>query len=737
MKSSSKDRHNSDGLSCCQASSERSADHHLAEMDWQALLRTAIESSSDGLCIFDDQLRLVVANEHHRSIYGLTASQARPGLSIHDILKSRLARVSGEVTGADHLAQYLLAIKSREAFNPTYELRGGTLVAVEMHPMPDGGLVERHRDITELRLAEICAERAQQELLEKQYAIDQAVIVAITDVRGTITYANDRFCEISEYSRAELLGSNHRILKSGMHPREFFREMYRCLARGEVWRGEVCNRSKGGALYWVDTVITPQLGPEGKPIAYMAIRIDVTARKKAEAQIHYAARHDALTGLFNRAALMEELTERIAQSLREEKTLTVYMLDLDGFKDVNDTLGHAAGDTLLKEVGKRLVQLVSTGDLVARLGGDEFAIVQLGSPDQRERAIRLAVDLLDIMAKPFSVDTQEVSVGVSIGISFAQVDGITASGLLHKADLALYCVKAEGRNGFRFFEEEMRRRALSRNQLVNDLRAALTRDEFEMHYQPMFDAKTLRLRGMEALVRWRHPKDGLLYPDRFIGIAEETGLMQPLGRWILQRACTDALSWPQDVKVAVNISAAQFRGATLFEVVLGVLVQTGFSPHRLELEITESMLLQEKDENLLLFRQLRNIGVSIALDDFGVGYASLASFVSFPFDKVKIDRSFTKDLLQTSANRAVVASIMTLADRLGVEVTAEGVETPEQLEYLRDEGVHQLQGYLLGKPRAPENLDVADLVSDYVIDVDWNLEGPPDQEKKINWVLRF
>ena len=463
MKSSSTDRRIGDGLSCCQASSERSADHHLAGKDWQALLRTAIESSSDGLCIFDDQLRLVVANEHHRRIYGLTASQVRSGLSIHDILKSRLAHVSGEVTGADHLAQYLLAIKSREAFNTTYELRGGILVAVEMHPMPDGGLVERHRDITALRLAEIYAERAQQELLEKQYAIDQAVIVAITDVRGTITYANDRFCEISGYSRAELLGGNHRILKSGMHSREFFRGMYRCLARGEVWRGEVCNRSKGGALYWVDTVITPQLGPEGKPIAYMAIRIDATARKKAEAQIYYAARHDALTGLFNRAALMEELTERIAQSLREEKTLTVYMLDLDGFKDVNDTLGHAAGDTLLKEVGKRLVQLVSTGDLVARLGGDEFAIVQLGSLDQRERAIRLAVDLLDIMAKPFSVDTQEVSVGVSIGISFAPVDGITASGLLHKADLALYCVKAEGRNGFRFFEEEMRRRALSRN----------------------------------------------------------------------------------------------------------------------------------------------------------------------------------------------------------------------------------------------------------------------------------
>ncbi|MET4119102.1 EAL domain-containing protein (putative c-di-GMP-specific phosphodiesterase class I) [Bradyrhizobium sp. JR1.5] len=259
----------------------------------------------------------------------------------------------------------------------------------------------------------------------------------------------------------------------------------------------------------------------------------------------------------------------------------------------------------------------------------------------------------------------------------------------------------------------MSRRAMSRNQLVNDLRAALKRDEFQLHYQPILDSKSLRLHGMEALVRWQHPTDGLLFPDLFIGIAEETGLMQPLGRWILKRACTDALSWPDDVRVAVNLSAAQFRGATLFEVVLGVLLETGLPPHRLELEITESMLLQEKHENLLLFRQLKSIGISIALDDFGVGYASLASFVSFPFDKVKIDRSFTKDILTKSANRAVVASIMTLAHGLGVEVTAEGVETPEQLEYLRHEGVHQLQGYLLGKPCAPESLDLGNFTRRY------------------------
>ena len=702
-------------LSCCHKPlSEKSAvDRVRVEVDWQALLRTAIESSSHGLCIFDNQLRLVIANEHHRNIYGLAQVQTLAGLPIQEILTSRLACVSGPVAAADHLVEYLEAVERRKAFHTTYQLQGGTFIELDMNPMPDGGLVERHRDITELRLAEVRAEQARQELIEKEYAIDQAVIVAITDLRGTITYANDRLCEISGYSRAELLGKNHRILKSEMHSREFFREMYRRLARGEVWRGELCNRSKSGPLYWVDTVITPQLGPEGKPTAYMAIRIDITARKLAEAQIHYAARHDALTGLLNRAALLEEFAERLTRVQQDRNTLIVYMLDLDGFKYVNDTLGHAAGDVLLKDVSKRLERLASDGDIVARLGGDEFAILQAGVTDGPEQAMRLAADLLDVMSAPFVVDTQQVSIGVSIGISFAPMDGSTASELLHNADLALYHVKSDGRNGFQFFKEEMRRRAVSRNQLVNELRTALTRDEFELHYQPMVDAKTLRLCGMEALLRWRHPKDGLIYPDHFISVAEETGLMQPLGRWVLQTACADALSWPEHIKVAVNLSPTQFRGAILFETILSALVQTGLSPHRLELEITESVLLEAKDENLFLFRQLKNIGISVALDDFGVGYASLASFVSFPFERVKIDRSFTHDLLESSANRAVVASVMTLARGLNVKVTAEGVETPEQFEYLRNEGVDQLQGYLLGKPRPPKDLELTDFASNH------------------------
>jgi diguanylate cyclase (GGDEF)-like protein len=469
----------------------------------------------------------------------------------------------------------------------------------------------------------------------------------------------------------------------------------------------LCNKAKGGERYWVDTVITPQLGPEGKPVSYMAIRIDITARKKAEAQIYYAARHDALTGLPNRSALLEGLSERLNQIATKQQKLIVYMLDLDGFKSVNDTLGHAAGDALLMQLSSRLKLSVADGDLIGRLGGDEFAIVQLSSHEEREQAIRLSVALLEAVARPFSVEAQDVSVGVSIGIAIAPMDGLAASELLYRADLALYRVKSEGRNGFQFFEVEMHRHAQSRNRLVNELRSSISRDEFELHYQPIFDAGTLRPRGVEALVRWRHPSQGLLYPDRFIGVAEEAGLMESLGQWVLQKACVDALSWPEEIKVAVNLSPAQFRSGTLFDVILCVLVDTGLSPHRLELEVTESMLLEDREENRLLFRQLKNIGVSIALDDFGVGYASLGSVVSFPFDRVKIDRSFTRELLQKPASRAVVASIMTLARGLNVQVTAEGVEAGEQLEYLRDQGVDLIQGYLLGRPVPCGELDLA------------------------------
>ncbi len=676
----------------------------------EMLLKTAIESTPHGLCIFDADLRVLVSNSHFAEMYGLTPAQTRPGTPLREILNSRVAASYSPPDAARYIADCLSNAGSGETHHATDELRNGTIIAVSRHPMLEGGLIEIHSDVTDARLAEARAEAARQELIENQYAIDQAVIVGVTDLRGVITYANDNFCKISGYSRAELLGQNHRILKSGMHSKAFFRKMYRCIANGEVWRGELCNKAKSGALYWVDTVITPQLGADGKPIGYMAIRIDITARKHAEAQISYAATHDALTGLLNRAALLERMNQTLAHMRQQQRgTLTVQILDLDGFKHVNDTLGHAAGDNLLRELAGRLKSSLRETDIIARLGGDEFAIIQTDATDQREDAIALAVRTLEMVAKPSILDGQEVCVGTSIGIALAPVNGTDAAELLKKADLALYRVKSEGRNSFSFFDEDLSEKAITRLQLVNDMRAALSRNEFELHYQPLFDTRTSRPCGMEALVRWRHPVAGLLYPDRFIGIAEETGLMEPLGQWVLQRACADAVSWPESIKVAVNLSAGQFRSGALFDVILCALVESGLPPERLELEITELLLLQGKESNVLVIQQLKNIGITIALDDFGTGYASLSYLLMFPFDKIKIDKSFTQGLLTRTDCMAVVASILTLARGLEIAVTAEGVETNSQFELLRAQGVNYVQGYLFGRPRPLAELDFSAL----------------------------
>ena len=564
--------------------------------------------------------------------------------------------------------------------------------------MVGGGWVATHQDVTEAERQDEALTQAHQELVEKQYAIDQAVIVADTDVKGNITYANEKFCQISGYTREEILGNNHRILNSGTHSESFFRDMYRCIANGDVWRGEVCNKAKGGSLYWVDTTIVPQLGLDGKTNGYKAIRIDITARKLAEAKISHMADHDALTGIGNRSFLHTKLEEALARLRRRQETFAILMLDLDGFKHVNDTLGHAAGDELLKALAQRLSASLRETDILARLGGDEFAIIQGSDENQREAAIALAIRLLDIVAEPFDLDGRRVTVGTSIGIAFAPEDGSSAGELLQNADLALYRVKSEGRNNFRFFEAEMSQGASERLQLISDMRAALTRKEFELYYQPVFDAKTSQPCGVEALVRWRHPVNGLMSPDRFIPLAEETGLMEPLGEWILEQACTDAALWPEHIKVAVNLSAVQFRSGRLFEVILCALVESGLPPERLELEITETALMQNVESNSAVIQQLKNIGISIALDDFGTGYSSLSYLTTFPFDKIKIDKSFTQGLSNRAECAAIVASVLTLARGLDMTVTAEGVETKQQFELLRIAGVHQMQGYLFARP---------------------------------------
>jgi diguanylate cyclase (GGDEF)-like protein len=448
-------------------------------------------------------------------------------------------------------------------------------------------------------------------------------------------------------------------------------------------------------------LVTHQPMPWG---GWVATHDDITERREADRHISFLAHHDVLTGLMNRAAFAEKLDDAVARMKRYNEPFAVLMLDLDRFKNVNDTLGHPAGDQLLRETAQRLKSSLRETDVLARLGGDEFAIIQSGETDPPQAATSLANRILKIIAQPFNIDGNVVSVGTSIGVAFAPNDSGQSTDMLKMADLALYAAKGAGRQGFCFFEPAMLEAMDNRRQLEEELRAAISNREFELHYQALIDVNTSRQAGFEALVRWRSPTRGLVMPDAFIPLAEETKLIVPLGAWILQQACADAMHWPSHIRVSVNLSPVQLSQPDLLEIVLCALVETGLAPERLELEITETALFKNDLDCVKLIRQLKNLGVSIALDDFGTGYSSLSFLTTIPFDKIKIDRSFTSNLTTRADCAAIVAAVLALGRTLDTETVAEGVETEEQLAIVKAAGVSLVQGYLFGRPRPASEL---------------------------------
>jgi diguanylate cyclase (GGDEF)-like protein/PAS domain S-box-containing protein len=434
---------------------------------------------------------------------------------------------------------------------------------------------------------------------------------------------------------------------------------------------------------------------------YLVAMVDITERRKAEARIAYMAHHDGLTDLANRELYQDRLKQALEQSQPGNKRVAVLCIDLDLFKNVNDSFGHPIGDRLLRLVADRLRSQVRGNNLAARLGGDEFAII-LASDVSPNDASDFADRLIKTLSAGYDIDGVEVVIGASIGIALSPGDGDTSEELMRNADMALYRAKSEGGGVHHFFEREMDRQAQKRRDLELDLRRAFANGEFELHYQPLVDLAADRISGFESLLRWRHPEKGMISPADFIPVAEDIGLIVSLGEWVLREACTEAVKWPADVKVAVNLSPVQFRSRNLVQVVISALAHSGLSPTRLELEITESLFLAETEANLAILHQLRELGVSISMDDFGTGYSSLSYLRSFPFDKIKIDRSFVKDLAERSDCVAIVRAISGLGRSLNITTTAEGVETTDQLDWLRAEGCNEVQGFLFSaaKPAA-------------------------------------
>jgi diguanylate cyclase (GGDEF)-like protein len=423
---------------------------------------------------------------------------------------------------------------------------------------------------------------------------------------------------------------------------------------------------------------------------------DITEQRRSEAKIAHMALHDALTGLPNRVLLNERLENALAR-IKGNEIVAVHLLDLDLFKNVNDTLGHPAGDKLLKMVTARLRARVSQTDTVARMGGDEFAIVQT-SITQPTNATTLALRIIDAVSEPYEIDGQQVIIGTSVGIAIGPADGLAPDQLLRNADLALYRAKGDGRGTYCFFEPEMDAQMQARRGMEYDLRRALVEGEFELHYQPVVNLDDNRVSGFEALIRWRHPHKGTIAPATFIPVAEENGFIIPLGEWVLRQACAAAAKWPGHTKIAVNLSPVQFRSAGLVQAVISALAASRLPAERLELEITETTLMQESETTLGVLYQLRELGVRIALDDFGTGYSSLSHLQSFPFDRIKIDRSFIKDI-EGVGSLHIVRAVAALAKGLGMETTAEGVETQQQLDAVKLEGCTEMQGFLFSRPR--------------------------------------
>jgi diguanylate cyclase (GGDEF)-like protein/PAS domain S-box-containing protein len=448
---------------------------------------------------------------------------------------------------------------------------------------------------------------------------------------------------------------------------------------------------------------------EGRDGFLVAV-VDITERRKAEARIAHMAHHDGLTNLPNRELYQDRLKQALEQSQPGNAHVAVLCVDLDLFKNVNDSFGHPMGDRLLKLVADRLRSQVRGNNLVARLGGDEFAVI-LAADVSPNDASDFATRLIRVLSDSYDIDGVEVVIGASIGIALSPGDGDTSEELMRNADMALYRAKSDGGGVHRFFEREMDRQAQKRRDMELDLRRAFANGEFELHYQPLVDIAADRISGFESLLRWRHPEKGMISPADFIPVAEDIGLIVALGEWVLREACAEAVKWPADIKVAVNLSPVQFRSRSLVQVVISALAQSGLSPRRLELEITESLFLAETETNLAILHQLRELGVSISMDDFGTGYSSLSYLRSFPFDKIKIDRSFVKDLAQRSDCVAIVRAISGLGRSLNITTTAEGVETVDQLDWLRAEGCNEVQGFLFSAARPAA--EVAALLSKF------------------------
>ncbi len=649
----------------------------------QTRLADALDSSREGVIVLDSSAKIVLVNAQASEVLKGLFGHLRVGDSARDLMKTFWSRLAG----ADARAADLSGTHETQ-------LPDGRWLRISQNATQEGGIIVVFTDVTLLKDQETALTTTNQRFDVALANMSQGL--CLYDPDGRLLVFNRRFCELFRLPSTRMnVGMTlqdvaHLSFAVGNRlgdVEDCIREVTTRVSRQEA-TAAILDLSE-------DRVVAMAHQPLSGG-GWIETYEDVTERLQTEAKIVYMARHDLLTGLPNRLAFEERAEQALASSARGDN-FALLVLDLDHFKAINDTLGHPIGDTLMRLVAERLAACIREVDVLARLTGDEFAIIQCGLRDPDD-AVVLARRITDAMKGMFDADGNRVSIGMSIGISLAPSDGTSFAKLLKNAGVAMHRAKTDGRGAWRFFEAAMDARLQARRALEVDLRQALADEMFELYYQPLFDLRENHVGGFEALLRWNHPEHGMVSPAEFIPLAEELGLITELGEWVLRTACREAKTWPDDIRIAVNVSPAQFLTGRLSFAVADALAKSGLQPNRLELEITESVILDNTGSTMTMLEDMRGLGVKISMDDFGTGYSSLSYLRSFPFDKVKIDQSFTRDLDSKADSSVIVGAIIGLCRSLGMRVTAEGVETQAQLAFLAAEGCSEAQGYYFSKP---------------------------------------
>ncbi len=684
------------------------------EQQWLAELRektlaaqgrrfnAAVDNMSHGLSIFDADMRLVTCNRSYLEIYGLPDSLGRSGTPLRAIVEHR--RGAGTLPAGidDYVERATSSTGVTERYVETNRLLNERVIQITRSPVEGGGFVAIHQDITE-DVARLEALKASREEAARQNMRFEAAVNNMS--QGLCMFDRDERLVICNEPYARMYNLPPELMRPGTTLSEilefrFAHGMVPKQGRDAYVHGR--KRLVSAGLHAKDEieledgrVIAIQHHPMGDG-GWVATHEDVTEQRRIEARVRHLARHDPLTDLPNRVFVREEAA-RLESHIRRGEKVAVLCLDLDHFKAVNDTLGHGIGDRVLVTVAERLREAARETDIVSRLGGDEFAIL-IHDLEHPQDAAAVADRIVRAVAQPMEIEGHHIATATSIGVAVAPSDGQDVDTLLKNADMALYRAKSEGRGTYHFFEKGMDEAVQRRRLLEQGLKVALARNEFRLVYQPLFDLEQNSVSGFEALLRWDHPERGLISPAEFVPVAEETGIINPIGEWVLREACDTAAGWPGGIHIAVNLSPVQFKSRNLVDVVSSALAEAALDPSRLELEITESLLLADTEQTLGTLHRLREIGVHISMDDFGTGYSSLSYLRSFPFDKIKIDRSFMAGIGSRQESLAIIKAVIDLGQSLGMSTTAEGIETEEQLAAVRDQGCREVQGFLFSPP---------------------------------------